>query len=122
MSNINLQGFLDLEEQLSDILVQVEDIDEVLEIGASEFVKDLLKLPKPKSSINKAGYTHMIDSFAYSKSKFNKNEIEVGWGKYYGRMVEEGTRKSKRQEHLKPTFERNKSRYYEKMISKLKLN
>ena len=108
--------FKSLAENLSDIISKVDDATEVLEIGAKEFVKDLLKLPKPKSKITKSDYTHLIDSFCH---QINGNEVEVGWGVYWGRMVEEGTSKTKVHAHMKPTFEKNKERYYKKMIDKI---
>ena len=85
------KGFNELGKDLEDYLKSVENVQDVLEVGAKDFVKDLLKLAKPKSRIRKSGYTHLIDTFAYRKAK-NK-EVEVGWGEYYGRFVEYGTRK-----------------------------
>ena len=41
--------------------------------------------------------------------------IKVGWGKYYGPMLEHGTRKMAVRAHLKPLFEQNKEKYYKKM-------
>ena len=89
---------------------------DILEIGAKEFVSDLLKLPKPYSKIMSADHTHLVDSFLY---QIKNNEIEVGWGVYYGRMVEDGTQKMRSQPHLKPTFDRNKDKYYSKMIKQI---
>ncbi len=73
----------------------------------------MLKLPKPYSKIRSPDYTHLIDSFAYERTK---TDVEVGWGKYYGPMVEDGTMKMKAHPHLHPTFERNKTKYYQKML------
>ena len=103
----NYKGFEELQNELSEIMLKIENPLDILEVGAKEFVKDLLKLPKPYSKIRKSGYTHLIDSFAYEKQK---NEIVVGWGKYYGRMVEDGTKLTPKQPHMKPTFEKNKDR------------
>lgn len=113
MSVNRYEGFSELEEELTQLINNVEDTSEILEIGAKEFVKDLLKLPKPISSIRRSGYTHLVDSFSYRKKN---NEIEVGWGKYYGRMVEEGTKKNSPHPHLVPLFERNKNKYYKDMV------
>lgn len=96
----------------------VEKPTDVFLVGAKEFVKDLLKLPKPISRIRKAGYTHLIDSFAY---KVKKYEVEAGWGKYYGPMVEHGTNKMNEQPHLYPLWDKNKEKYYKLMITKLGL-
>lgn len=117
MSNDFYEGFDELGKELELYLKNVENVQDILEVGAKEFTNDLLKLPKPKSNIRKSGYTHLVDSFSYRK--VDNNEVEVGWGKYYGRMVEYGTSKMKAQPHLRPTWERNKNRYYEKMIKKL---
>ena len=112
----DFEGINDLIGDLSKLIDKSKNSQDILEIGASEFVKDLLKLPKPISKIRKSGYTHLIDTFCYEKIK--NGEIEVGWGKYYGRMVEDGTSKTKAQPHLKPTFNANRDKYYTKMIQK----
>ena len=89
---------------------------DAIEIGAKEFLNDLLKLPKPRSGINKAGYTHLVDSFALEREK---DEIKAGWGKYYGPMIERGTKKMAKRAHLVPLFEQNKEKYYKKMTEKI---
>ena len=89
---------------------------EGLKAGAKEFVDDLLKLPKPISKIRKAGYTHLINCFSYRNKK---NEIEAGWGKYYGPMVEHGTEKMDAQPHLYPLWDRNKEKYYKTMLTEM---
>ena len=123
MSNLDgnhelvFKGIDELSSELEDYLKGVDNVQDVLEVGADAFTKDLLKLPKPKSRIRKSGYTHLIDSFSFRKSR-NK-EVEVGWGKYYGRMVEGGTSKMNARPHLKPTWEQNKEKYYTLMLRKL---
>lgn len=109
-------GFTSLIDELDSLIKNVEKPTEILEVGAKELVKDLLKLTKPYSKITGNGYTHLVDSFCY---EIKGNEIEVGWGKYYGRMVEEGTKLAPPQPHLVPTFERNNDKYYEKMIERI---
>lgn len=117
-------GFDDFSKLLKEFEKKTSDenIIAVLETGAKALVDDLLKLPKPKSKISKAGYTHLIDSFAYQR---NGKEIEVAWGKYYGPMVEHGTQSSKghkgmkAQPHVKTTFEQNNNKYYSLMINKI---
>lgn len=89
---------------------------EVLEYGAEEFAKDLRALPKPRSTVRKAGYTHIIDTMT---TRRRKDEIEVGWGKYYGPMLERGTRKMRAQPHVRPLFEKNSEKYYKLMEQKL---
>ena len=112
------EGFNSFEELLKNYSSKVDNskVDKALEVGAKEFVNDLMKLPKPISEINKSGYTHLIRSFAY---EIKKHQAVVGWGKYYGPMVENGTRKMRAQPHLKPTFNSNKNKYYRAMINTL---
>lgn len=112
-------GFSLLEDELKELISKVENTTDVLEYGAKDFVRDLLKLPKPISKIRKSGYTHLINTFSYRK---NKKEIEVCWGKYYGPMVENGTVRMRASPHLNPLWNRNKNIYYEKIIKKIKLD
>ncbi len=111
-------GFQDLADIIEKYAQGADNFMDGLEAGAKEFVKDLLKLPKPMSKIRKAGYTHLVNSFAYRKKK---NEIESGWGKYYGPMVENGTEKMDEQPHLYPLWNKNKGKYYKTMLTKLGL-
>lgn len=111
-------GFEALSEMLEKYADKADNFIDVLEVGAKEFVNDLLKLPKPISKIRKAGYTHLINSFAYRKKK---NEIEAGWGKYYGPMVEHGTEKMDANPHIHPLWDKNKEKYYKAMLTKLGL-
>lgn len=117
-SDWNFNGLQELENELKTLISRTteENIMGAIEAGAKEMTEDLLRLPKPKSEISKAGYTHLIDSFSYKKEK---KEYTVGWGKYYGLMVENGTSRQKAQHHLRPLFNRNKEKYYRTMISKL---
>ncbi len=111
-------GFEILSEILEKYADKADNVIDVLEVGAKEFVNDLLKLPKPISKIRKAGYTHLINSFAYRKKK---DEIEAGWGKYYGPMVEHGTEKMDANPHVYPLWDKNKEKYYKTMLTKLGL-
>lgn len=113
----DFEGINDLIGNLSEMISKTQNPQDILEVGASEFVKDLLKLAKPMSEIKKSGYTHLVDTFCYEKVK--NGEIEVGWGKYYGRMVEDGTVKTKAHPHLKPTYNKNQDKYYMQMIRKI---
>ena len=112
------EGFQDLADIIEYYAKGADNFIEVLEVGAKEFVNDLLKLPKPMSKIRKAGYTHLVRSFAYRK---RKNEIEIGWGKYYGPMVEHGTNKMDENPHVYPLWDKNKEKYYKTMLTKLGL-
>ena len=112
-------GFEALSEVLEKYIDKADNVLDVLESGAKEFTNDLLKLPKPISKIRKSGYTHLINSFAYRK---RDKEIEVGWGKYYGPMVEHGTKNMKESHpHVYPLWDKNKEKYYKLMLTKLGL-
>lgn len=109
-------GLEDFENEIRRMAERLASEDaalDVMEAGVKEFVRDLRRLPKPRSQINKAGYTHLVDTFTWERTE---TTIKVGWGKYYGPMLEHGTRKMKAQAHLKPLFERNKVNYYRTMI------
>lgn len=111
-------GFQDLADIVEQYVKGAENAIEGIEAGAKEFVNDLLKLPKPMSKIKKAGYTHLVHSFAYRKKK---KEIETGWGKYYGPMVEHGTVNMGANPHVYPLWDRKKEKYYKTMLTKLGL-
>lgn len=110
--NDEFDGFLDLNNCLEDY-IKLSDPQSMLdeeEKIAQNFVNDLKKLPRPRSKISKAGYTHLIDTFTYRRTK---DDIAVGWGKYYGRMVEDGSVQMKKggTPHLVPTWNRNSDKY-----------
>ena len=112
-------GILELNDILQDYIEKISSDDKVLnvmQVGADAFTRDLLKLPRPISSARKLGYTHLVKTFANTRKK---KEIEVGWGKYYGRMVEDGTKKMKSQQHLKPLWNKNEEKYYKLMIERI---
>lgn len=112
--DVNSTGFDDLLKQIEQIgaAISEEQILDVIEAGTDEYVSDLLRLPKPISQIRKGGYTHLVNTFS---SKREDGVIKVGWGKYYGRFVEKGTRKMSAQPHLVPLWEQNQARYVEAM-------
>lgn len=105
-------GFDDFSKSLEKYIgkTEKENVMQVLEIGAEELARDVRALPKPRRP--GGGRTHMLDSVA---TKRRGEEIEVGWGKYYGPFVENGRRKMGAQPHMKPTFNKNKEKYYRKM-------
>ncbi len=107
-------GFFELSKMLDEYNVSEEKVMNALEDAASEYVKDVRRLPRPRSQISKPGYTHLLDTVT---SKRKAKEIEVGWGKYYGPMVEKGTQKMRGTPHLKPTFDKEK--YFRNMNEKL---
>lgn len=112
---VDVEGFKELEELLAQYADKAENVMDILEAGAQEFVSDVRKLPKPRSRVRKAGYTHLLDTVTYQKIN---GEIEVGWGKYFGRMVDRGTKKMSANPHFAPTFQRNKEKYYNAMMRK----
>lgn len=113
------EGFKELVETVNGYIESVDNSMEILEVGANEFTMDLLRLAKPMSKIRKSGYTHLIKSFSYKKKK---DEIEVGWGKYYGPMLEHGTQNMNSQPHINPLWNKNKEKYYKLMLTKADKN
>ena len=113
--NLYDSGFDELEKLLEEYAKKSENFLEILEVGSRALVEDVRRLPSPRSRMNGAGYTHLLDTVTYKKVN---GEIEVGWGKYYGPMVERGTVKMRGTRHLSVTFEINKEKYYQKMIQK----
>lgn len=111
-------GFRALSEQLEYYIKGAENSTEILMDGAKAFHKDLNKLTKPMSKIRKSGYTHLINTFAIDSID---KEVVVGWGKYYGRMVELGTKKMDARAHMYPLWEHNKEKYYKLMLTKLEM-
>ena len=111
---IYTDGFDEFSKMLEEFKkrTEVKNVTKVLEIGARQLVEDVRVLPRPRSEINTPGYTHLLDTMTY---KVAGEEVEVGWGKYYGPMVENGTARMKGTEHLRPTFKRNKEKYYKNM-------
>ena len=111
---IYTDGFDEFSKMLEEFKkrTEVKNVTKVLEIGARQLVEDVRALPRPRSQINTPGYTHLLDTMTY---KVAGEEVEVGWGKYYGPMVENGTTKMNGVEHLRPTFNRNKGKYYKNM-------
>ena len=77
---------------------------------------DVRKLPKPRSKMTGSGYTHLLDTVTTRRTK---GEIEVGWGKYYGPMVENGTVRADAVPHVMPTFQKNKQKYYQAIDKEL---
>lgn len=78
-----LSEFEDLIKEYAEKVSDDKALDAV-EVGAEEFVKDLLRLPKPRSQINKPGYTHIVNTFAVERTD---KSVKVGWGKYYGQCL-----------------------------------
>lgn len=112
----DFKGFDELSRLLKECEITEEDTMQALEAGARAFVADVRKLPKPRSMVRTAGYTHLIDTVTYKRKR---KEIEIGWGKYYGPMVENGTIQMKGTPHIKPAFNSNLRKYYETIEKKL---
>lgn len=112
-------GFDDFDEMLKAYMEVADNVMDEEEKIAQQFVSDLKKLPSPISQVRKAGYTHMIDSFAYKRKE---TEIEVGWGKYYGPMVENGTKFMTSRPHLKPLWNSNQEKYIKDFMDRNNLS
>lgn len=119
----DIEFYTDGFDELSKLIEKMADrakgkkVLEALETGAGQLEKDVRALPKPRSEIRTAGYTHLLDTVTH---RTVNDEVEVGWGKYYGPMVERGARTMKKAHpHISTTFERNKKSYYQVMIEKL---
>ena len=124
-----LQPFDELMSDLQAYAAATEPkrVQEVLELGAQALVKQLDKLPYPIIKIRAPGHTHLVDSFTYgvvNNGRF-KGQVEVGWGVYYGPMVEHGTKLGgngahgqKAQPHIEPTWRKNKEKIYALMLKK----
>lgn len=122
--DVFLGGIDDLESELAQILARTEEaqVDNVLEYGAELLAKDINRLPKPRSQISKGGYTHILDTIGVWRDNLSSgSKVRLGWKKYYGPILEHGSYKMGAQPHLKPTWHRNKNKYQEEMIRKLKL-
>lgn len=109
-------GFDAFQELLKKYEVSEEEVLKAMEQGAKEMCMDLRKLPRPRSNIRKAGYTHLLDTFSYKRKR---GEVEVGWGKYYGPMVENGTVRASASPHMKPYFKANQNKIYNSIVNKL---
>ena len=116
MSFHGLDGFDELEKELRLYIQQAspEKAAEIVKAGADEFIKDLKSMPRPRSRIG-GGHTHLLDSFA---SKRDGKDWLVGWGVYYGRFVEKGTRKMRARPHVIPLWEQHKEKYQQTMNNK----
>lgn len=106
----DLSGFDELADLLKEYEITDEKVMKALETGASLLTTDARRLPRPRSSLSGTGYTHLIDTITFKR---NKKEIEVGWGKYYGPMVEKGTKRMRGTPHITPLFMANKEKYYQ---------
>lgn len=111
-------GFGEFEKMMKEYAEKAseEKALDAIEAGAQELVNDLLRLPRPRSQITKAGYTHIVTTFSMERTD---SSVKVGWGKYYGPMLEHGTKKMAARAHLKPLFAQNKEKYYKKMTENI---
>jgi HK97 gp10 family phage protein len=115
------KGFLNLIDTLNNFskMADEDNIKEAQEAGAAFLVGKLRRLSKPRNT------GKMLESMDFEYNKKEKT-VEVGWGKFYGRLVESGhkTRSGKKvvsaKAHLKPTFEANKNFINKIMIDTLK--
>ena len=116
MSFYGLDGFDELEKEFQAYIQQAspEKTSEIIKAGAEEFVRDLKAMPKPRSKIG-GSHTHLLDVFAMKK---DGDGWLVGWGVYYGKFVERGTRKMSARPHMVPFWEQNKDKYHQTMQNK----
>ena len=121
--NTNFEGFEELQQLLLEESKKVDkdNLKQCLLAGAAELASDANKLPKPISQIKSPGYTHLLASISARMMEGGATGAEVGWGKFYGRMVEKGTSKMDAQAHLIPLFERNAKNYYQTIVDKINL-
>lgn len=86
------------------------------------------EIMRRKSSPRGRSREHMLDSIAYEQDAHNTVTV-VGWGKFYGRMVEAGHRaggwaKSSKSvaanPHMKPEFNKQKNQIINRMAAVLK--
>ena len=124
-ATVHGEGFDAFDRELANYMKAAEPdhVVEILKAGADQLVADVRSLPKPRSRIAKAGYTHLLDSVTGEEAKV-KGDYVVGWAKYYGPIVEKGhvtpkgTHVSARA-HLKPTYRQNRDKYVAAMQKKL---
>lgn len=109
---IETNGFLSLEQAIKKYQKLASNAKEAVSSIADQLVADLLKLPKPVSRLG-GSHTHMVHTFA---KEVKGSETVVGWGAYYGRMVEKGTVKMGAQPHMLPTWQSNEGKYIGKML------
>jgi hypothetical protein len=92
--------------------------------GAEYFCEVMRRKASPRGRSRE----HMLDSVAYDQDARN-TETVVGWGKFYGRMVESGHRAggwAKASEsiaahpHMKPEFNKQKDQIMSRMVAVLK--
>lgn len=118
----NLEGFDAFDEELQSYLKTCDDdnVVQILKAGADELISDVRALPSPRSNITKATHTHLLDAVS---GKAEGNKYIVGWGVYYGPIVEaghttpKGTKVSARA-HLRPTLRDNRQKYESAMQKK----
>lgn len=126
-------GFMQLNDELSEMMkwADKDRIKEAQEAGASFLVDKIRKLSKPRRT------GKLLKSVDYEHNAI-ENSTDVGWGVYYGRIVENGHKagarpsrgkKSKKkdtrtyvpaQPHLFSTYKNNKEKIYQIMIDKLR--
>ncbi len=125
-------GFMNLDKELSEMMKWADEkkIKDAQEAGASFLVDKVRMLSKPRRT------GKLLKSIDYEHNAQGKS-TDVGWGVYYGRIVENGHRAGKRssrskrkntkdtrtyvpaQPHLYPTYKNNKEKIYEIMIKEI---
>jgi HK97 gp10 family phage protein len=112
-------GFEGIGKQLSDLISKIDNKEDAIESVANDFASDIRRMPRPRSKCRSRGYTHLIDTVSYRK----KGDVfQVGWGKYYGHMVESGTFRMNGSPHMRPTWQQNREKYIDSLKRKFGLN
>lgn len=108
--HLHTDGFDELEKILKHYQKSADKkhVLEAIASGAAQLAADVRRLPRPRSRVRAVGYEHLLDTVTYEKKE---NEVKVGWGKYYGRMVENGTKRSRANPHLKPQYQSQEKKY-----------
>lgn len=104
----DLDEMLDFTEVIDEYIKKTgeHEANEIILSATKQYVADLNSLSSPMSKVRKGGYTHLIRTFGSRISPRHK-DVEVGWGKYYGPIVE------KRRPHMRPAYNANAEKYIE---------
>ena len=108
-------GFDDFSKMLEKYMenTSMDNVLNVLEIGAEVLVQDVRALPRPRSQRSGGGWTHLLDTVTQKK---NGEEVEVGSGKIITECSWKKAHVRCRPSHIfLRTFNRNQEKYYKKM-------
>ena len=108
--SFHAEGMGDFIKELSQWAQRVEPghVAKVTQAAGDALAEDVRALPAPRSSLGGA-HTHLLDTVTWEPGEHG--DTLIGWGRYYGRMVESGTRNMQAQPHLLPTWKKNERKY-----------